>query len=68
MQSKSKRSRILVIGALVGSVLSIGVSAGAASAGSRTTQTNTDTTTVVINSDTTVKGVESMQMMSGIRW
>ncbi len=65
MQSKSKRSRILVLGALVGSVLSIGVSAGSASAWSRTANTSNESTVVVVNSDIEA---QPYRAMSGIRW
>ena len=64
MQSKSKRSRILVIGALIGSVLSIGVASGSASAWSR--QSPTEIT--IVNELPTGRDIPPMSARSGIRW
>lgn len=63
MQQKSKRSRlgVLAIGALVGSVLSVGVAAGTASA--KPTKKSNDITVVLDD-----PRVASTSQMSGIRW
>ena len=60
---KSKRTRrVLVLGALIGSVLSVGVATGTASANKGNTK-NSQTVTVV---DDVYDGATSM--LSGIRW